>query len=152
QRYEDTLYISYQLLWFPTSGSWYTFRNTPRLVFDLSSISQGKRVIDAKLHLYGRSSYDKAIGTYGSGPFKIQSGWFSVSVQAELGLKYAIYAFRQHDDAEIGYGRIYSSRSSYAPYLVVEYEDAPPKQPSSLFPSKTNIDARMPIKFTWKYE
>ena len=147
QRYEDTLYISYQLIWFPTSSSWGTFRNIPSLMFDLSSISKGKRVTDAKLYLYGRSSYDKTIETYGSGPFKIQSGWFSVSVQAQ-----ARYIFWQHDDAEIGYGRIYSSRSPYTPYLIVEYEDAPPKQPSSLFPNKTNIDARMPIKFTWKYE
>lgn len=152
QRYDSALYVSRQSFWSTANNKWLSFRNTPRIVFDLSSIPRGKKVTSAKLYLYGKGSYSQSIEVGASVPFKIQSGWFSVNVRANAGDGYAAYSFYQVDTTERGYGEIYSSRSSYAPYLVVEYEDAPPLAPVDLFPNDASLDARTPLKVSWKYK
>lgn len=84
----------------------------------------------------------------------IQIGWNKVVIEYGNGWfweeKYNEPLIDISPDAYTGRDvEIYTQNSNYKPYVIVTYEDTPPKKPTSLYPANTTVNARNKIRFSW---
>lgn len=131
------LYISKQN---DANGTW---ENQILFKWDESAIPDGKHIISSKIHFYVKRGYSELVNGD-----TLPSGWNERNTGRD-----GIYLSQDTSRGFLAnqYAEVYSHTGNYKPYVVIQYEDVPPRRPSQQFPSNVKLDARTPIKFSWKY-
>lgn len=159
-----------------SGGSWTRYRG--HIKFNINQISKGKRITKANLHINKYSGSNQTVylsrcsesftDTNGyvsgyhncSGTFYSKNGWNTSSILSILEQAYKegksefavmltnVENPTTNNSNVLGF---YTKESSNKPYLEVEYEDLPAKQPINLSPSNVNKMYNEEITFNWEY-
>lgn len=134
---------------------WYGRGNANAAYFILDeSLIKGKKITKIDLHFYVSKSFHHEIQvvSWRIGTLYPTVGWNVISATSLNYSDYSMGIVSSDKDSAYNWIEINSNReSTNRPYAIVTYEDVAPKKPIELFPNNTNFDARMPIKFSWKY-
>lgn len=130
-------------------------RHVERLDFGRGEIPYNKTIKNIILNVYQKTGITQVIDFEFAGnevEVDLRQGWNTVifddiSVKSSL-TTHMIYVTNAEENIDI---EIYTHNSIYKPYAIITYEDTPPKNPLSLYPNNTTVNARNIIRFSWTH-